>query len=92
MKIKSLIFLALTCITLSGLTTIVVISVLDKKEITRLFDQNQVKVPNTHRAASISKGTILLLLVVGVIGVLGVNRKKKDITNSAPQKETTRGS
>jgi len=91
MKIKSLIFFALTSVILSGLTTIVLISVSDKEETTRLFDQNQVKVPGTHSDASISKGTILLLLAVGVIGVLGVSRKKKDFVNSAPRKETTRG-
>ena len=91
MKIKNLIFFALTSVILSGLTTIVFISVSDKEETTMLFDQNQVIIPDTHSAASISKGTILLLLAVGVIGFLGVNRKKKDIVNSAPKKETTRG-
>jgi hypothetical protein len=88
MKIKNLIFLALTSVILSGLTTIVFITVLDTKETIRLFDQNQVKVPETYTAASISKGTILLLLAVGVIGVLGVSRKKKGIVNSAQKKET----
>ena len=77
MKIKKLIFFALTTVILSGLTTIVIISVFDKEETTRLFDQNQVKIPETYTAASISEGTILLLLAMGIIGVLGVNRKKK---------------
>jgi len=90
MKIKNLIFLALTSVILSGLTTIVFITVLDTKETIRLFDQNQVKVPETYTAASISKGTILLLLAVGVIGALGVSRKKKGIVNSSPKKETTK--
>ena len=83
MKIKNLIFLTLTSVILSGLTAIVFISVWDKEETTRLFDQDQVEVPETYSAASISKGTILLLLTVGVIGVLGVSRKRKNIVKSA---------
>jgi len=91
MKITNLIFFALISVILSGLTTIVYISVFDKEETTRLLDQNQVKIPETYTAASIPKATILLLLAVGVIGVLGVSRKKKNIVNSAPKKETNRG-
>jgi hypothetical protein len=88
MKIKSLIFFVLTSVILSGLTAFVFISVLDREETTRSFDQNQVKVPETYSSASISKGAILLLLAVGVIGVLGVSRKKKDIVNP-PYKNKT---
>jgi preprotein translocase subunit SecY len=88
MKIKNLIFFTLISVILSGLTTIVFVSVFDKEETTRLFDQNQVKVPETYSAASISEGTILLLLAVGVIGVLGVSRK--DIANPAQEKELNR--
>ena len=87
MKIKNLIFFALTSVILSGLTTIVFISAIDKKETTRLLDQDQVIVPKSYAAASISEGTILLLLTVGVIGVLGVSRKKKDIDNPAQENE-----
>jgi hypothetical protein len=90
MKIKNLIFFALMSVILSGLTTIVYVSVFDKEETTRLLDQNQVKVPDAHNAASISKGTILFLLAVGVIGVLGVSRKKKDIVNPVGENEMNR--
>jgi len=90
MKIKNLIFLTLTSVILLGLTTHVFISVLDKEETTRLLDQNQVKIPETHTAASIPKTTILLLLAVGVIGVLGVSRKKKNIDNPAQENEMNR--
>ena len=90
MKINNLIFLALTSVILSGLTAIVFISVWDKEETTRLFDQNQVEVPETYTAASIPKGTILLLLAAGVIGVLGVSRKKKNIVKSAYKNEMKR--
>jgi hypothetical protein len=87
MKIKNLIFFALISVILSGLTTIVYISVFNKEETTRLFDQNQVNVSETYSAASISEGTILMLLAVGVIGVLGVSRKKKDIADPAQENE-----
>ena len=90
MKIKHLIFFALSGVILSGLTTIVFVSVLDKEETVRLLEQNEVEVPETHHVAAMSKGTILLLLAVGVIGVLGVSRKRKGIVNPAPKNETTR--
>lgn len=86
MKIRNFIFLAVIGVILSGLTSVVFISVLDKKETIRLFDQNLIKIPESYSAAAMSKGTIILLLAVGVIGVLGVSRKKKDIINSAPKK------
>jgi hypothetical protein len=87
MKIKRLIFFVLTIAILSGLSVFAFISVLDTEKTTRSFDQNQVKVPDIHSAASISKGTILLLLAVGVIGFLGVSRKKKDVVNLIEEDE-----
>ena len=90
MKIKNLISFALTSVILSGLTTMVFISVLDKEETTRLFDQNQVNVPETYSAASISEGTILLLLAVGVIGALGVSRQKKSTGGDSHSNPTAR--
>ena len=86
MKFKILIFFASISVILSGLATIVYTSVLDKQATVRRFDQNQTKIPETHNAAAMSKGTIILLLAVGVIGVLGVSRKKKSIGNSATRK------
>ncbi|MEJ2102776.1 MAG: hypothetical protein P8X68_22810 [Desulfobacterales bacterium] len=77
MKTKVLIFLALISIIFSGLTTIIFISVLSKDGASKFVDQEMVKVPETYTAASLSKGTILFLLAVGVIGALGVNRTKK---------------
>ena len=88
MKTKILIFLALISIILSGLTTIIFISVLNKDETPRFIDQNQVQVPETYTAASLSKGTILFLLAVGAIGALGVNRTKKGIKGSAQRNAT----
>jgi hypothetical protein len=90
MKIKNLILFVLISVILSGLTTIVYVSVFDKEATTRLLDQNQVKIPETHTAASIPKTTILLLLAVGVIGVLGVSRNKKALDDPAEEKEMIR--
>jgi hypothetical protein len=39
-------------------------------------------------AASISEGTILLLLAVGVIGALGISRIKKSIGSPAQRNAT----
>ena len=78
MKIKTFIFIALISVILSGLTTIMFISVFDKKENTGLIDQDQLQFSQTYTAASMSKGTILLLLAVGIVGALGVSRTRKD--------------
>ena len=39
-------------------------------------DHHEERAPESYKTASISKSTILLLLAVGVIGALGVSRKK----------------
>ena len=90
MKIRNIIFFALIGVILSGATTAVFISVLDKQETVRLFDQTQTEIPERYAAASMSEGNIILLLALGVIGVLGVSRKKKDTGDPAPKKETTK--
>ena len=77
MKIKTFMFIALISVILSGLTTIMFTSVFDKKENTGLIDQGQLQVPQTYTAASMSKGTILVLLAVGIVGALGVCRTSK---------------
>jgi hypothetical protein len=88
MKIKNLIFFLLISILLSGLVIAVFISIHDKKEISKQINQNQFQVPEGYNAASVSKGTILLLLAVGVIGALGVSRTKKGIGSPAQRNAT----
>ena len=83
MKIKTFIFIALISIILPGLTTIMFMSVFGKKENTRLINQGQLQVPQTYTAASMSKGTILMLLAVGIVGALGVSRTKKNTKGPA---------
>lgn len=82
MKIKTIIFIASITIILSGLTTIMFVAAYDNKEAARSIDQNQVQVSEVYTAASLSKGTILLLLAVGIVGALGVSRTKK--SNGSP--------
>ena len=88
MKIKHLIFFLIISILLSGSTIAVFITVYDKEEIAKQIGQNLFQVPQSYNAASVSKGTILMLLAVGVIGVLGISRKKKEFGKSAQRNET----
>ena len=86
MKIAKLISITLTSIILSALTAIAIVSVFDKQETLRVFEQERINIPKTYTAASISKGTLLLLLVVGIIGALGVSRKRKIFQNNENDK------
>jgi F0F1-type ATP synthase assembly protein I len=90
MKIKNLIFFLLIGTLLSGLVTAGFISVHDKEEVSEKIKQNQFQIPENYNAASVSKGAILLLLAVGLIGVLGISRKKKEIGNPAQRNEADR--
>ena len=90
MKIKNLIFFLLIGTLLSGLVTAGFISVHDKEEVSEQIKQNQFQVPESYNAASVSKGTILLLLAVGLIGVLGISRRKREHGSPVQRKETNR--
>ena len=85
MKINNLTFILLIGVLLSGLMAAGYVSVRDEKETSRLGSQNQAQGTENYTAASISKGTILFLLAVGIIGVLGVSRKKRDIAGPDQQ-------
>jgi hypothetical protein len=75
---------------LSGLVIAGFISVHDKEEISMPVNKSPLQVPESYNAASISKATVLLLLAVGVIGVLRISRKRKELGNSAQRNETNR--
>ena len=90
MKIKNLIFFLLIGTLLSGLITAGFISVHDKEEVSEQIKQKQFQVPESYNAASVSKGTILLLLAVGLIGVLGISRRKREHGSPVQRKETNR--
>ena len=88
MKIKYLIIFLFAGIILSGLATGVFIPALDPEATHERLDQKQDLAPESYTVASISKGTILMLLAVGVIGALGVSRKKKDTGNDLDRHTT----
>ena len=90
MKIRNLIFFLLISILLSGSVIAGFISVHDKEEISMPINQSPLQVPESYNAASVSKGTVLLLLAVGVIGVLGISRKRKELRIPAQRNETNR--
>ena len=78
MKIHYLIIFAFSGAILLGLAAGVYIHANRSDTGLARLDRNQGRIPKSDAIASISKSTILLLLAVGVIGALGVSRKKKD--------------
>lgn len=83
MKIKPFIFIVLIGVILSGLATITFMPVFDRKGNTGVATEDQLQVPQTYTAASMSKGTILILLAIGIVGALGVSRTKKATGSTA---------
>ena len=90
MKIKNLIFFLFISILLSGLAFAVFNTVHDKEEISKQINQNPQQVPESYNAASVSKGSILLLLAVGIIGVLGISRRKREHGSPAQRNGTNK--
>jgi hypothetical protein len=78
MKINRFIFFLLAGVILSGVISGVFIFGGEMNAVSGRIEQNQMAATEGYASASISKGTILLLLAVGVIGALGVSRHKKD--------------
>ena len=89
MKIKSFSLFVIIGVAITGLSILLILSRPYQSGIAQLTVPNQISVPENYVTASISKRTILLLLAVGVIGVLGVGRKKKDRGSNAQNKEIT---
>jgi hypothetical protein len=92
MKINNLTFILLLGVIISGLMVAGYVSVQDKEEASRLGSHNQAQTSESYAAASISKGTILLLLAVGVIGALGVSRTKNNTRSPAQRNAIHRAS
>ena len=55
------------------------------------FDRNRDRTPESNEVAPISKGTVLMLLAVGIIGALGVSRKKNGNGNHLNRSAADRG-
>ena len=89
MKINLLITFLFVGVILSGLMTSAFILGGERSAVPERIEQNQVQPNDSHVAASISEGTILLLLAVGVIGVLGINRKKKNLDSTTQRNGTS---
>jgi CRISPR/Cas system CMR-associated protein Cmr1 (group 7 of RAMP superfamily) len=98
MKIHNLTFILILSVILSGLIAVGYVSihdkagyvsVYDKEETSKLGSQNQAQASESHATAPISKGTILLLLAVGVVGALGVSRTRKGNGSLAQRNKTS---
>jgi len=76
MKLNYLIIFLSIGIILLGLGAGGAIAADETEVISGRRDHHEDRTPESYKAATISKGTILLLLAVGVIGALGVSRKK----------------
>ena len=82
MKITKPLFVSLISILLlSGLVIAGLTPVQDKEEFSMLIYQSLLQVPESYDDASLSIETVLLLLAVGVIGVLGISRKRIELGN-----------
>ena len=88
MKINRLIIFLFVGLILSGLMMGAFILSGERRAVTKQLDQNKAQMNDSYVAASISKGTILLLLAVGVVGALGVSRQKKDTGNDSHRNAT----
>ena len=78
-------------IILLGFFVVAHIAINDKKKMAPQIMENEVPVSKSYNAASISEGTILLLLAAGVIGALVISRKKKDVSSAAKRNESPVG-
>lgn len=92
MKINNLTFILLLVVILSGLTIAGYVSVHDEAGAPGSGSQNQTQTSEIYASASIPKGTMLLLLAVGVIGALGVSRTKRGIISPAQGSTSNRAS
>jgi hypothetical protein len=78
MKINRFIFSLFVGVILLGVIAGVFLSGGEIRTVSGRIDQNPGPAAEGYASASISKGTILLLLAVGVIGAMRVSRQKKD--------------
>jgi hypothetical protein len=83
MKINRFIFFLFIGVILSGVIAGAYLSGGEIRAVFGRIDQNLAPMTEGYVSASISKGTTLLLLAVGVIGALGVSRQKKDSGNDS---------
>jgi hypothetical protein len=87
MKIKNLAYIASISVLIVGSGVMGFLAIQKKTAIPHQGRQHHQAAPHSNPSISIPKGTILALLVVGVVGVLSVRRKKKT-KGSAVQPKT----
>jgi hypothetical protein len=78
MKLKNLAFIALFGVVISAIGILIFLEIHNRPVIQRHSQQHQIAGPISNRFNSISKGKILLLLAVAVIGAVCIRRKKED--------------
>ena len=88
MKINRFIFFLFVGVILSGIIAGAFILGAEMNTVPGPIDQSPAPTAEGYASASISKGTILLLLAVGVIGALGVSRKKKESGSDSDRNST----
>jgi hypothetical protein len=91
MKINRFIFFLFAAVIFSGVIASLFILRGEMSAAAGQIDQSPVPNAEGYASASISKGTILLLLAVGVIGALGVGRKKNGNGNHLNRSAADRG-
>jgi hypothetical protein len=88
MKITNFKLITIIGVLLTGLLILLLLHGDDRYPSSRLSHHDQAWVPDRYVAASLSEGTILLLLAAGVIGALGISRLKKGIGSPAQRNAT----
>jgi hypothetical protein len=88
MKITNFKLITLIGVLLTGLLILLLFHGDDRDPSSRLSHHDQIRVPDRYVAASLSEGTILLLLAAGVIGALGISRLKKGLRSPAQRSAT----
>ena len=78
MKIHKPVFIALISMILSGIGIVGFFAMRSRPMLPRPSLEHQLPETDSDRPASISIGTVLLLLAVGISGALGVRRQKKN--------------
>ena len=86
MKIKNLQCVASVCTLMVGIGILGLVEIRTVPEVPRHYREHQLGQPDNQRSVSISKGTSLTLLAMGIIGVLCARHKKK--TPKSPAQDT----
>ena len=90
MQIKPLSLCVIVSIVTIGVIIYLNLSSPDESKIFQFNNQNKISAQEKNSGTFISKGTLLLLLAVGIVGALGISRKKKGNENHAKKNDANR--